>query len=96
MPQTIWKFPLVITDSQTIEIPESAQILSCQLQHGTPCMWAIVNPDAMKERRTVFIFGTGNEFQDRPLRKPLVFIDTIQMAGGSLVWHVFMEQSHAL
>lgn len=82
---TIWKYPLEITDEQSVMLPEGSDILSAQVQGGTLCLWVKVNPKAPLSRRTIRIFGTGHPVPD----EPLVFIDTVQMAGGALVWHVF-------
>lgn len=48
MKRTIWKYPLAITDTQNVMMPEGAEILSAQMQGDTLCLWALVNPDAPK------------------------------------------------
>jgi len=83
---TIWKYPLVITDTQNVMMPEGADILTAQIQHGSGlCVWALVNPDAPQQRREIEILGTGNPAPDAKRR----YIATVQMLGGNLVWHIF-------
>lgn len=84
---TIWKFPLEITDEQTVKMPEHAIILSAQLQGGYGiCLWAMVNPEAAKIERTFLVYGTGNPIEEDKLQQ---YIGTVQTAAGSLVWHIF-------
>lgn len=90
--KTIWKFPLVVTDFQELQIPEGADILSVQMQSGGPCIWALVSPQAPKQRRTIQIVGTGHPIEDDAGMASAIFIGTVQMAGGALVWHIFERQ----
>lgn len=82
---TICKYQLSITDEQDIMVPEGAELLTAQLQGGALCLWALVNPAAPKQRRIIEIIGTGNPAPAAERK----YIATVQMAGGSLVWHVF-------
>lgn len=84
--QAIWKFPLTITDAQTVAIPEGAEILTAQMQGGISCLWAIVKDDAPTTDRVIEIFGTGNPmWADMGVSRK--YIATVQQ--GPLVWHVF-------
>ena len=83
--RTIWKYPLEITDRQNVLMPEGAEILSAQMQRDTLCLWALVNPDAPEQRREIEVLGTGNHATESKRR----YIATVQMCGGSLVWHIF-------
>ncbi len=83
--KTIWKFPLEIIGEQHLNLPEGAEILTAQMQGGTLCLWALVSPGSPKQQRTIEIFGTGHPMSDAERR----YIGTAQMAGGSLVWHIF-------
>lgn len=83
MMNKIWKYRLHLTDSQTIDMPCGAEILSVQMQDGYVCMWALCNTDAATEPRHIVIIGTGN-----PIRfKTGKFIGTVQ--SEHFVWHVF-------
>lgn len=81
---TIWKFPLVITDQNEIEMPKGAELLTVQLQHGEPQLWASVDPSAPKVRRRIMVHGTGHQVDVFN-----VYLATFQIAGGDLIFHVF-------
>lgn len=85
MKTTIYKYPLEITDRQTIAMPAGAELLSAQMQGRTLCLWALVNPELPNELRTIEVLGTGNPAPEANRR----YVSTAQMMGGSLVWHVF-------
>lgn len=82
----IYKYRLELRDVQSMLMPEGAEVLSVQVQNGSPCMWAKV--DTITEERTwrqFVIYGTGHPTFDFPSK----FIGTFQMDNGSLVFHVF-------
>lgn len=83
---TIYKYPLTVTDEQELNIQADARILCCQMQGGHPCLWALVDPSARMTKRKIFIVGTGNKVPERT-----IYIGTVQMLSGALVWHVFEE-----
>ena len=89
MTKQIWKFELSKEDKQTIEMPQGALILSCQEQRGGKwCMWALVIPEAEKEKRTFETFGTGHPIPyDMGVERE--FISTIQVQGADLAMYVF-------
>lgn len=83
---TIWKFPLVVADEQIIETPEINQPLTVQVQHGTPCLWSMVDPDSRRIKVRVRIFGTGHA----GVTSEMLYVGTFQVSGGALVFHVFL------
>ena len=85
-PKTIWKFPLEVTDEQTVQVPEGAQLLSVQTQYGKPCLWALVDPQAEKKPCVIQTYGTGH-----PVTHIDMYLSTYQMEGGALVFHVFVK-----
>ncbi len=87
----IWKYPLVLTEEQEIEMPSGAKPLCVQMQGGSLCLWAMVDSFEDMESREVWIFGTGHGFYLKIDR--VEHIDTVQ--DGSLVWHVFMGKERA-
>ena len=89
--RTIWKYQLEIEGRAVVKMPKDAEILSVQLQHHKPTLWAIVDPDAEKEERTIVIFGTGHPMPDS--MAGLHFLGTVQTRGGGLVWHIFEDRS---
>ena len=91
MSNVIWKYPLELTDEQVIHVPRSPQFLSCQIQNGKPCIWALVDPELRSKAISVYVVGTGNPVPEGVADAD--FMGTVQMAGGSLVWHVFVEKA---
>lgn len=86
--RTIHKFPLEITDVQTINIEPNASLLSVAFQRDTLCVWAEVADDrAYAHPRNIWIVGTGNPMPDADLH----FIGTVLMEEVGLVWHVYEE-----
>lgn len=85
MNTAIWKYALEIGDTNLIQMPEGAEALTVQTQHGSLCLWAKVNPDVELEDRLFVIHGTGHAIKDAQE----TYIGTAQMADGALVWHVF-------
>lgn len=83
--KTIHKFPIRIDDAQDVMLPFGAHILTAAYQGDTLCLWAMVESDNTPETRRVLIYGTGHQIRDTGLR----YIDTVQQAGGKLIWHVF-------
>jgi len=87
MTKRIWKYPLRVTDSQTITIPKGSEILSVQEQAGNPTLWVLVDDRLVTySRRTFRIYGTGHALPEDPGK----FIGTVQL-NNARVWHVFEE-----
>ena len=85
----IWKFPLRITDLQTVSMPFGSQVLSAQFQHGVLNLWALCDENQpIYEGRSFHIIGTGNPMPDVEWSK---YIATVQHHDGALVWHVFEQ-----
>jgi len=85
MSKTIYKYPLEITDVQQIEMPLTSNILTAQMQNGVLCLWAAVETSDRLEKRTIFIFGTGNPMLGGVTSRD--YIATVQ--DGKFVWHIF-------
>jgi hypothetical protein len=83
---TIHKYPLDIDDATSIEMPSNAVLLDCQVQRGTPCLWAMVDPSNPKETRWFRVIGTGHPIPDA---SEMTYFRSIQIRGGDLVFHVF-------
>ena len=86
MKMRIWKWTLEVTDRQQLLIPEGAKLLTVQIQHGMPQLWALVDENAPIIHRTIAIYGTGNPLPDGD---PGQYVGTYQIRGGALVFHVF-------
>jgi len=88
MSKSIWKFELKIDTDFTIEMPKGASVLSAQAQKETICIWAIVDTEAEKEKRTFEVYGTGHDLPS-DIEKDRMLIGTVQLMGGALIFHVF-------
>lgn len=85
--QTVWKFPLSTDSATTVPMPKGAEILTLQMQGGSPCIWAKVDPNAEIERRAFRIFGTGHGLP--PMKLDYVGTFQVNDGGSPLVFHVF-------
>lgn len=88
MSHTIWKFPLRLTNTQTLFLPVGAKCLSVALQGSVPSLWVLVNPQNPPALRTINIFGTGDTIEDPTI---LRFLGTVLMLDGP-VFHFFEER----
>lgn len=84
----IFKYPLEVTDTQTVDLPAAAHPLSVQVQDGAPCLWVALEPESPTAPRLVHMVGTGHD-ANRALGAE--FVDTFQLDGGALVFHVFIS-----
>lgn len=83
--QRVWKYVIPIeTDTFTLAMPAAARLLGVQVQHGAPCLWALVSPQATSERRQFRLVGTGS-----PVDGDLAYAGTFQLYSGTLVLHLF-------
>lgn len=89
---TIWKYELRAENSQIIEMPLGAEILTVMVQGVIPCLWVRTDPNKnMKtEGRGIVTHGTGHDVPSTTGQ----YIGSYQLLGGSLVFHVF-EQKEA-
>ncbi len=82
----IWKQVLAVVDTQEIEVPKGARLLTAREQNNQPCVWFMCDPDAPKTKRTIYICGTGHEAPDWHETN---YLGTAITHGGGLVWHIF-------
>lgn len=71
--------------NEFLDMPKGAKVLSAQSQGDNICLWAMVDPSEVSENRHFVVIGTGHDVPELHL----VFIDTVQLFGGSLIFHVF-------
>ena len=89
MKLTIYKYPLLVLDTQVVELPVVHDILTVQVQNEEVCLWAMVDTsETSKEKVVIRMFGTGHPVPDSP---GIEYISTIQLSGGSLVFHIFKQ-----
>lgn len=82
----VFKYAVPMIDEFTIGMPEGAQLLSFQEQHGDGQLWALVDPNAPTVERHFRLAGTGHPIVDP---RALHFVGTAQFHGGALVFHLF-------
>lgn len=83
----LWKYPLKISHRQQVNMPEAAAILTVQLQHDEPHMWALCDTESPLKPRTILMYGTGRDITDTDTE----YIGTVIMRDGLLVWHYFED-----
>ena len=87
----IFKYPLEITDYQTIEIKSPAILLSVVEQNNKIVMYALVDDFEYDIPVDIMIIGTGN-----PIRNDIdsyKFLGTVSLMDGRLIFHVFARHS---
>lgn len=85
--RVVWKYALEATDWQTIEMPGGAEVLTVQVQHGEPVLWALVDPDNELMERTFRMAGTGH--RNLAYFGLGRYVGTFQLEDGGLVFHVW-------
>ena len=83
MTKRIFKYPLHLTDEQTIEMPKGAQIVHTDNQAGTLCVWAWVDDEQPLVWHRIAIVGTGH---DVSRFDPATLVGVI--VSPSFVWHI--------
>lgn len=89
--RTIHKYQFSINDTVAIPMPRGAEILDVQVQHDTPCMWAIVETTAPIDMAHFLIRGTGHALPEATSK--VDYVATFQVRGGMLVFHMFRAVS---
>lgn len=85
----VWKFPVDVTDYFSVDMPAGSLLLSCQMQHDRPCLWALVDPEAVTVTRDFRLAGTGHSIAPPEPGYRLAYVDTFQVSGGALIFHLF-------
>jgi len=98
MSKIIYKFKLEPEDEQFIELPFGATFLKAgkqvslrsmgQQQAEDIMLWFLCNADATKYKRRVVVVPTGIKF----VEDGLVYLDTVFLNNGNLVFHIFIER----
>lgn len=69
----------------TILMGKDAKVLAVQVQHNTPCIWALVQPGEIESERVFRVYGTGHAIEGGS------YVGTFQLHDGAFVGHVFEE-----
>jgi hypothetical protein len=85
---TIYKY--LLQDTQNIELPKGARILSVGQQKNMIFIWAVIDPTQPKEIRRFHVFGTGHLVPEH-IANCGYFIGTVHLFDGALVFHVFED-----
>lgn len=87
MNQTIHKYPLEITDHQTIQLPSDYRILTVDIQDGKPYLWAAVDLDSSVDEAEIVIHATGDTLTYENCS--VLYISTFFLKEARLVFHAF-------
>ncbi len=85
--RTVWKFPLLVTDSQAFHMPMGAVVLHVDVQRGEAMFWALVETDRPVEPRHFAVYGTGHPMANDG--STLVHCGSFLLNEGNLVFHLF-------
>jgi hypothetical protein len=86
--KTIYKYKVKPQETQVVEMPAGAQILTAQPIDVNVWIWAMVETEVVeKELRRIAVLKTGQEIT-LPSDK-LLYINSVQLGEGELVLHVF-------
>ena len=80
----IYKYPIGTKDSQGVMMPVGAEILTVQVQNGTPCLWALVDIEKPVVMRHIHTYGTGHDVEPADYD----YIGTYQVPSNGFVFHV--------
>jgi len=83
--KTIYKYKVNLGKTE-LRMPKGYKILSLQVQHGAPQIWALIDAnETEQENFEVNVYGTGHSLPDDPGEH----ISTFKMDGGNLIFHAF-------
>jgi hypothetical protein len=83
--KTVWKFPLKLTDFQTVKLPMGSRIISVLNQREGPVLYAEVESMADRDESwNIYTFGTGHPLIATSGAK---FLGTLSFRDGSLIFH---------
>ena len=96
MKMHIWKYELLVQESQTLELPVGARVVALQVQRNDignlkPHLWALVNPEAKRETRSFRMLKTGENQVPAECARTLAYLGSFQLHDGQFVAHVFEE-----
>ena len=81
----VWKFEL-LQGLNTVSMRQGAEILSVASQNNNICIWAKVDPSETLEDRIFYVFGTGEDIDNKI---DLHLIGTVLFFPVPFVFHVF-------
>lgn len=81
--RVVWKYDLA-PGLNELPMPEGGEILTAAAQLDTPVIWAKVDPDRTRVRRTVLAVATGQRVDALG-----AYVGTALLLGGNFVLHIF-------
>ena len=89
MRRAVYSYAIKFEPEQDLLLPNGAEILDVQLQHGFWMLWALIDPnEKMVQLRHIRLVGTGHEFDDAS-SVVLTHIATVPQVDGNFMWHFF-------
>ena len=80
----VFKYRIPIDDSFVLKLPVGAKILMVQVQNQIPCIWALIDPDAVYEDRQFRLAGTGHPITE----DNLAYIGSFRLYSW-VIFHLF-------
>lgn len=90
MAKRVFKYPLLTSDKQSINLPLGYQILKVDTQDEMPHIWVLVDDTAPMTDTIIRTHGTGHEIYEPD---NLQYIGSYQLLRGRLVFHVFEDKT---
>jgi len=91
----IYKYELSEEKIQWVSLPLNSTVLSVVEQHEKIVMYAIVDSEQENTQEIEFLLlGTGQIFNY--VFDDYTFLNTVNLSGGSLMFHVFVEKGWGL
>ena len=90
MAAVVYKYRIEAISTFTVSMPASAKVLSAQIKHGTPYMWALTREEDRPVNRVFHLVGTGHPLPDNKIHD-WQYISTFQMENGNIIAHLFEE-----
>ena len=84
----VFKYPIDVTDDQTIVLPPDAELLKIMVQHDVPCMWVRVDTSKAVVPWEFKLVGTGHP---APSYETHIYVDSFMIEDGALVFHLFSK-----
>ena len=82
--RVVYKYPIeFLADNQDILLPLGIKILRVDEQNGNYFLWGLIDTEAVKRFRAIYIVGTGHEAPNAE------WIGTVM--SGPFVWHFFLS-----
>ena len=99
--KTIYKYTILATDFQLLELPYNSLILSICEQYDNIVLYALVESNNIDTQITdvydVAVIGTGNSAEilyDGHILEGYDFMSTVKTFNGTLICHVCMKRSN--